>query len=725
MKTAIFEKYCDFLNSFSGKTRFQVHLQTRRLSDSGAFLHITAPEGASQQLSECVEEYNGILDERVSGSSSFVQIKYLTVSVEADNHDEAYRKLLQIDSGTVSLMRRIGCVTHMLDMAQRLTLLREIYKPDDTTKISYEESARTGIYDKDLVAPYYIDYTHDNYLKLGDCYTQVLFLSDLPRDLSDSALRELTEGLEHNLFITINVEPRNPREALKEVNRRLVALNTEKQTDASWQTNHGVVLPEPPRDLKKAIEATEKFLQELETMNEKMFLCNVLVCVQGKTLEEVHVVADQVMSKAESSGCTLTPFTYDEENALNSLVPLGRNDTFVKRTFSTSSLAAFMPFHVVEINHPGGFCYGKNKLSHNIILMNRSLFQNANGFYFGCSGSGKSLAAKLELWEAFFRTQDDLTVIDLEGEFNKIVELLGGQVIEVSPDSDTRMNPFDINLYYGGEETNPVPFKSEFIISLIEVTLGYHNGIDPVTRSIIDRCVRLVYKKYLEDPREENVPTFMDFYMTLKDQPEDEAKILAISLEIYVTGSLNIFSGKSNVNVNNRLISFNTKHLGKQLYSMAMAIIQDWCWNRISRNQELNRNTWLWNDEIHYSLRYDSTAGWLINSWKRGRHYGLVATGMTQEVRDVCRNEENKALIANSEFVMLFRQKTDMIGDIANVMNLSEQQVNTLLSCPIGTGLFKAGNNMVEFDNAFPKEAKLFQYIKTDVGRANHKGEAG
>jgi len=251
--------------------------------------------------------------------------------------------------------------------------------------------------------------------------------------------------------------------------------------------------------------------------------------------------------------------------------------------------------------------------------------------------------------------------------------------------------------------------------------MNYRNGIDPITRSVIDRCVREVYKKYTQHQSESNIPTFPEFFALLKQQPEDEAKYLASALEIYITGTLNIFSHKTNIDINNRLICFNTKNLAKQLKVMGMSIIQDFCWNMISKNQALNQSTWLWNDEVHTSLRNPSTAAWLCDSWKRGRKYGLIATGMTQEVRDVCKSEEAKTLIANSEFIMLYRQKPDMIDDLAQVMSLSDDQISQLLSCESGTGLFKAGNSIVEFNNKYDEGTALYNILSTNVGKDTKK----
>ncbi|MVB10829.1 hypothetical protein CAFE_15270 [Caprobacter fermentans] len=714
-----FEQYCQFLNCFDETTQFQIHINTKPLSHTRIHLDIQAFETVSEELKQCVNEYNEFMHRRFISDSTYIQEKYVTVTVEESDYNLSQRRLGRIGIEKLALLHKLGCKTKMLDKPQRLTLLREIYRPDDLSEISYEQMIKSGVCDKDLIAPYSMDTSHDDYIKLGDYYTQTLFLTDFPSDITDSLIKDITT-LDKRLLLTINVLPQNPGAAIKEVKDRLKSLDREKEDSLSRQVKMGIVDPKPPRDLKDVITGTENFLNDLKARNEKMFLANILIFVSAKSLEEMDSIVEAVEDKVAKSGCTIKPFTFAQEEGLDSVVPLGRNDTFIRRTFTTSSLAAFIPFNVVEIVHPGGLCYGRNKLSHNIILMDRKRYINAHGFYFGASGSGKTTGAELEMWECFFRTNDDMIIIDPEGGFTKLVNLLGGQVIEVSNAAKTRFNPFDINEYYGGEEDpNPIPFKSDFIISLIEVTLNYRDGIDPVARSVIDRCVRQVYQNYMKNPCEENIPTFLDFFTLLKEQPEPEAKYLASSLEIFIEGSLNIFAGKSNVNIHNRLICFNTKNLGKQLQVMGMSIIQDFCWNLISKNQALHKNTWLWNDEVHLSLRNQQTAEWLTNSWKRGRKYGLIATGMTQEVRDAARSEAGQAMIANSEFIMLYRQKKTEIESISQLMGLSEQQISDLQLCESGVGLFKAGNSIVEFNNRLDDHMKLFQYIQSDIKNKN------
>lgn len=716
---ATFEKYCEFLNAFDETTFFQIHINSKQLSRSSIDLTIHAPMEASEELRLCVEEYNDYMLRRYNSDNSYIQEKSVTITIAESSYDAARKRFEIIDSDKLELLRSIGCMTKRLDKIHRLIQLREIYRPDDRSVISYDSMASTGVIDKDLIAPYSIDTSSADIVKLGDYFTQTLFLTDFPQDLSDELIRDIT-SIDEKILLTINVTPQNPREAIKAVKKRLDRLEREKEDVLERKAKMGIKEPKPPRELKKAIERTENLLNELDTRNEKMFLTNILVLIRAESLDELEAIKEKILDKVAKSGCDIRPFTFGQEDGLNSVLPLGRNDTFIKRILTTTSLAAFIPFNVVEIVHENGLSYGKNRLSHNIILMDRNRYENAHGFYFGTSGSGKSTLSKLEVWECFFRTNDDIIIIDPEGEFTKLVNLLGGQVIDVSTASPTRFNPLDINQFYGGDdEPDPIPFKSDFIISLIEETMQYHDGIDMITRSVADRCVRLAYHDYKLHPCLKTIPTFTDFYGYLKEQPEKEAKQLASGLEIFIEGTLNIFAEKSNVNTDNRILCFNTKRLGKQLKTMGMSIIQDYCWNQISKNQELNKCTRLWNDEIHLSLKNESTADWLINSWKRGRKYGLIATGMTQEVGDVLQSSTSRALISNSEFVLLFRQKNAMLKDLTQVMDLSDQQINRLLTCDKGCGLFKAGNSIVEFNNKFDTSLKLFEYLKTDVHKDN------
>lgn len=722
-RISIFEMYCYFINAFDDNVKLQVHIENRPLSNENLKLEldekvvVETNNLVHKDISECIGNYNSQMYKRITGSNSFIQKKYITLTVCEKNIDLARKRFNSIDNDILGELRKLKCTTKQLDDVQRLYLLRNVYRPDDLSVITVKNQVKTGIYGKDLIAPYYADLTNEKYIKLGDYYTKTLFITDFPEELSDKIISDIT-SIDENILLTMNILPQNPAVAISSTEKKLKKLDEERYNSHIKQSKLGVTYPETPRNTQRAITSAEDYLTDLKSRNEKMFLANFLIMVKAKNIEDLESIIDNIHAKIIKTGCTLQPFTFAHEDGFNSCLPLGRNDTFVKRTFTTSSIAVFTPFNVVEIVERGGFCYGKNKLSNNILLLNRKKLTNPHGFFFGTSGSGKSMGAKSEIWECFFRTNDDMIIIDPDGEFAPIVQLLGGQVIDISGTADTTFNAFDISEYYSGDDKySPVPFKSEFIISLLEVTLNYRDGLDTVTKSVIDRCVREIYNPYLKSKKDSDIPTFSEFFDSLNKQDEPEAKYLASALEIYVHGSLNIFSKQTNVNLNNRLICFNTKKLGSQLKTMGMTIVQDYCWNLITKNQKSNTTTWLWNDEVHLSLKNSVTANWLIEMWKRGRKYGLIATGMTQEIRDVCRNESAKSLISNSEFVVLYRHKEDVVPDIGSVMNLTHSQISRLLTCEAGTGLFKAGNSIVEFDNTFDRDTLLFNIMKTNVGK--------
>lgn len=720
-RIGVFEKYCYFLNSCDDSISLQVHIENRQLSKTATNVFLSEKNIQSSELSTCVREYNQQMDEKRTGADSYIQKKYLTITVCDGSFDAARKHFERIDTDTLSELRKMKCKTKKLNQIQRLYVLRDIYRLNDTSEISQSMMVKSGVYGKDVIAPYSIDTSKEAYIKFHDFFATTLFLANFPEELSDEIVQDIA-SIDENLFITINIIPQNPQTAIHETRAKLKKLDREEYDNVNRQIKAHVPMPKTPRELQRALDNTEDFLTDLQTRNEKMFLANVLIMVRGETRDAVDAIVSKVATKVNKSGCDVKSFSFAHEDGFNSCLPLGRNDTFVKRTFTTTSIAVFSPFNVVEIVQDGGFSYGKNSLSNNVLFLSRKYLTNPHGFYFGTSGSGKSMGGKAEIWECFWRTDDDMIIIDPDGEFSKLVLMLGGQVVDISASSQTYFNPFDINESYGGEDDpDPVPFKSDFIISLIEVTLNYRDGIDPITRSIIDRCVRGIYKPYMISKNDIDVPTFVEFFELLKRQPEQEAAYLASGLEIYIQGSLNIFSKRTNIELNNRLVCFNTKKLGKQLKIMGMTIVQDYCWNLISKNQQENSNTWLWNDEIHHSLKNPYTCEWLIQSWKRGRKYGLIATGMTQEVKDCCMIEEARALIANSEFIMVYRQKEEMLPDLVKILSLSDAQKDELLSCESGTGYLKAGDSVVKFNNRYTQGTTLFNLMQTTIGTTDKK----
>ena len=716
-----FSQYCDFLNSLNESFFIQIHIYNKPLRRTNLDLEIQTPPTAGQELRECIGEYNGIIRDRIQRSDGYIQEKYLTVSITEESYEAAQKRFDQINLDSVNLLRDLESETHQLNKAERLTLLREIYRPEDASPISPNQNGLFDESDKDQIASYEMDFgIPEGMIRLGEQYVKPFFITEIPDEISDRILNDLT-ALNQTVFLTVNIHPQEVAGTIKAMSKRLRELDREAADSKSRQRKAGDPVPDIPRDLKMALDNAEDIYAALQSRNEKMFIGNILILLRGDSPEDLNAAKNKVRSRVLKAGCAIRELRFARELLFNSILPLGIDNAseFIKRGYLTTEISGFLPFSVADLVSPGGQCYGINILSRNLLVLDRRNFTNPHGLYLGASGSGKSMGAKLEIWEAFWRTDNTIIIVDLEGEFTKLVELLGGQVIHIRPDGKDTINPMDVNMHYSGENNeSPIAMKTDFMMSLIETAGAYREDDAAFAKSIISRVCKIVYNQYLQDPKDENIPTLIDFYEEMKRQPEKEAAHMTVALELYVTGSMNLFAGKTNVDLHNRLLCFNVQHLGEQMRVLGMTIIQDFIWNLLTKNRDADKETLLYNDEIHYSLRRESTAEWLCKSWKRGRKYGLIATGMTQEVGDITLTSQSKALISNSEFLMLYRQKEKEIPALLEVIDLSDEQVHHLNRCEPGKGLLRAGNTILEFDNHIPKNTKLYKLISTKVGES-------
>ena len=396
-----------------------------------------------------------------------------------------------------------------------------------------------------------------------------------------------------------------------------------------------------------------------------------------------------------------------------STLALGLNQIEIQRGLTTSSAAIFIPFTTCELFQQGeALYYGLNALSNNLIMASRKSLKNPNGLFLGTPGSGKSFSAKREIVNVFLMTEDDIIVSDPEGEYHPLVNRLGGQVVKLSPTSAQYLNPMDINPDYSDEE-DPLTLKSDFILSLCELIVGGKDGLAPVEKTIIDRCVRLVYRDYLSNPCPENMPVLEDLYNLLRKQNESEAQHLATALEIYVTGSLNVFNNKTNVDIGNRLVCFDIKELGKGLKKIAMLILQDAVWNRVTVNRALKRTTWFYTDEMHLLLKEEQTAAYTVEIWKRFRKWGGVPSGLTQNVKDFLASKEIENIFENSDFIYMLNQAAGDRQILAKQLGISPHQLSYVTHANSGEGLLFFGDTIIPFTDRFPKDTELYQLLNT------------
>ena len=468
-----------------------------------------------------------------------------------------------------------------------------------------------------------------------------------------------------------------------------------------------------PSDLATYGAEAQKLLQELQSRNERMFLLTFIIVNTADSLKALNNTVLQAKGIAQKHNCQLVSLDFQQEDGLMSALPLALNRIEIQRGLTTSSLAIFVPFTTQELfqRESGAFYCGTNALSGNLIMVDRLMQKNPNGLILGTPGSGKSFTAKREMIAVYLLTNDDIIVCDPEAEYWPLVKRLHGQVIKISPTSKQCINPMDLSLDYSDDD-NPLSLKVDFILSFCDIVVGSKEGLKPVEKTIIDRCVRMVYRDYLADPRPENMPILQDLYDCLRAQDEKEAQFLATALEIYVTGSLNVFNHRTNVDINNRVVCYDIKELGKQLKQLGMLVVQDQVWNRVTRNREAGKTTRYYVDEFHLLLRGE-LAAWSVEIWKRFRKWGGVPTGVTQNVKDLLASPEVENILENSDYICMLNQAPGDRQILAQKLNISPHQLSYVTQANEGEGLLFYGNVIVPFVDRFPKDTEMYRMMTT------------
>ena len=482
--------------------------------------------------------------------------------------------------------------------------------------------------------------------------------------------------------------------------------------------------------IKRALTTTyggeaKRLLEDLQSRNERMFLVTALFLNTAETKQELENVVFQTAGIAQKYNCALKRLDYQQEQGLMSCLPLAMNLVPIKRALTTTSTAIFVPFTTQELFMGGeSIYYGLNALSNNLIMADRKKLKNPNGLILGTPGAGKSFAAKREITNAFIVTKDDIIVCDPEGEYYPLFRAFHGQVIRISPTSHDYINPMDINLDYADDD-DPLSLKSDFILSLCELVVGGKNGLEPVEKTVIDRCVRLVYQDFLSDPVPEKMPILEDLYNLLREQKEQEAQRLATALEIYVNGSLKVFNHRTNVELNNRMVCFDIKDLGKQLKKLGMLIVQDQVWNRVTINRSANKSTRYYIDEFHLLLKEEQTASYSVEIWKRFRKWGGIPTGITQNVKDLLASREIENIFENSDFILMLNQASGDRQILAKQLNISPHQLSYVTNSGEGEGLVFYGSTIIPFKDKFDNSLMLYALMTSKPDEVEKRKKLG
>ena len=714
-KTAIFEGWCDFLNYFDSSIKFELSFLNLAASKETFARAISIPLQGDDFDSIRVEYMTMLQNQLAKGNNGLIKTKYLTFGIDADSIKSAKPRLERIETDILNNFKRLGVAAETLDGKARLAQLHGIFHMDEQLPFRFEWDwlPSSGLSTKDFIAPSGFEFRTGKQFRMGKKYGAVSFVQILAPELNDRMLAEFLD-MESNLVVSLHIQSVDQIKAIKTVKRKITDLDKSKIEEQKKAVRAGYDMDIIPSDLATYGAEAKKLLQDLQSRNERMFLVTFLVLNTADTPRQLDNNVFQASSIAQKYNCQLTRLDFQQEEGLMSCLPLGLNQIEIQRGLTTSSTAIFVPFTTQELFQNGkeALYYGINALSSNLIMVDRKLLKNPNGLILGTPGSGKSFSAKREIANCFLLTTDDVIICDPEAEYAPLVERLHGQVIKISPTSTNYINPMDLNLDYSDDES-PLSLKSDFILSLCELIVGGKEGLQPVQKTIIDRCARLVYQDYLNDPRPENMPVLEDLYNLLRAQDEKEAQYIATALEIYVTGSLNVFNHRSNVDINNRIVCYDIKELGKQLKKIGMLVVQDQVWNRVTINRAAHKSTRYYIDEMHLLLKEEQTAAYTVEIWKRFRKWGGIPTGITQNVKDLLSSREVENIFENSDFVYMLNQAGGDRQILAKQLGISPHQLSYVTHSGEGEGLLFYGATILPFVDHFPKDTELYRIMTT------------
>ena len=713
-KTAIFENYCDFLNYFDSSITVQLSF-LNQVADVEEF-HSQLEIGVQNDDFDDIRlEYSEMLKNQLAkGNNGLVKTKYITFGVKEKSLKEAKPKLERIEADILNNFKTMGVLAQSLNGAERLAVLHRSFNPDGREKFrfSWDMLPKSGLSVKDFIAPSSFDFSKGNSFRMSGKYGAVSFINIMASEMSDRMLADFL-NIEHNITLSIHIQSIDQNKAVKMVKSKITDLDKMKMEEQKKAFRNGYDIDIMPSDINTFGKEAKSLLNDLQSRNERLFMATILIMNTADTKRKLDNIIFQEQGIAQKYNCQLKRLDYQQEDGIMACVPIGVNEIEIKRGLTTSSTAIFVPFTTQELFQGGeALYYGLNALSNNMILCDRKQLKNPNGLILGTPGSGKSFSAKREITNAFLTTTDDIIICDPEAEYYPLVNRLNGQVVKISPTSTQYINPLDINLNYS-EDENPIALKADFILSLCELIVGGKNGLEPIEKTIIDRCVRMVYRDYLANPDTAEMPILQDLYDLMLKQTEPEAQRIATALEMYVTGSLNVFNHRTNVDMNNRLICFDIKELGKQLKKIGMLVVQDCVWNRVTVNRAEHKSTRYYIDEFHLLLKEEQTAAYSCEIWKRFRKWGGIPTGLTQNVKDLLASREIENIFENSDFIYMLNQAGGDRQILAKQLNISPHQLSYVTNSGAGEGLIFYGNVIIPFVDKFPKDTQLYKIMTT------------
>ena len=719
-KESMFLSYSELLNSLDSGASAKLTINNRRLNKAHFEDSILMPLRGDFR-DEYREEYNQMLLDKATGANGIMQEKYLTLTVAKKNVEEAHAYFARVGADLTAHFAALGSKCKELDAGERLRILHDFYRPgeEDAFQFDLNQSARLGHSFKDAICPDSVERLSDH-LKLGDKYCRVLYLKEYANYIKDEMVNELTD-LNRNLMLSIDILPVPTDEAVREVENRLLGVET---NITNWQrrqnqnNNFSAVIP---YDMELQRKESKEFLNDLTTRDQRMMLCVLTLVIMEDSYKQLQSDTESIQAVARKQMCQMAVLKFQQMDGLNTALPIGVRKINAFRTLTTESLAVFMPFKVQEIQDKGGIYFGENAISHNLLLCNKSNLLNQSAFQLGVPGSGKSFLSKEQIAFLILNTEDDVLICDPENEFGPLCQALGREaaiVIHMAAGGKDRLNAMYMVEGYG--EQNPIVEKSQFVMSLIEQI--DRRGVGPQHKSIIDRCTALVYQ---EAERTGKPATLCDLREKLLEQPEEKAQDIALSLELFTTGSLDIFGKESTVDLDKRIVVFDIHSLGEQLKPTGLLVITDTILNRVTLNWKRGKRTHVFIDEFHLVFENEQSGIFFNSAWRQFRKRGAYPTAITQNVEYLLDSVQASTMLSNSEFIVMLNQAASDREKLSKLLNISKEQMSYVTNADAGCGLLRYGSALVPFVNRFPKDTKLYQLMTTKPGEGVFGGTHG
>lgn len=712
-RRSIFLSYCAVLNSLPTDAAAKITIINRRINPVDFQRQILMKE-RGDELDRYRRESNQILTRRAAESNNLVQEKYITLSIPQRKIEETRTYFRRVDANLSKSFGRLDSGAKPLTTHDRLRILHDFFRPGEEQYFTFDQTAaiRRGLDFRDLICPDGFAFKAGHF-EMGDKVGRVLFLKDYASYIKDEMIADLSD-FPRNLMLSIDILPIPTDEAVREVQSRILGIETDITRWQQRQNDKNNFTASIPYELEQLRGETKEFLSDLTERDQRMIFAVVTLVHIADSLEQLDADTEALLSIGREHLCQFSTLRYQQEDGLNTVLPYGLRRVKALRTLTTESAAVLMPFRVQEIQDPGGLPYGVNAISKNLLICERKRLISPHAFYLGVSGSGKSVAMKSTIENVALATNDDIIIIDAEREYGPITRSLGGTVVEISPSSPHHINPMEVADGYGDGE-NPIAMKSELITSILEQQMGV-GRVNGSHKSIIDRCTANVYQNYFHSRGKAPMPLLTDWRNEVLKQVDPEAREIALAAELITEGSLNVFAHPGNVDMNSRIITLDLYEMGEQLRPTALVVTLEAIQNRVMENRKCGKYTWVFLDEVYLYFKYHYSGEFLYRAWKRFRKYAGIMTAATQNVEECLKSETARLMLANSEFLLLFNQAATDRAELGKLLHISDTQMGYITNAEPGHGLLKMGGSLVPFNNSIPKDTELYRLMSTTPG---------